>query len=286
MEKAQNLPLDKVVDIKKHLTLSELIQFFRTNGMCPDPIFKNDVVAHVRGLDRDGFVAFVKQVNATVDAFATPFGYEGDVSASLNRIPVKTRSHAKMTATLLESKLRGRAAFQELQDGGSIKMYETTTPLLRWIVEEFVWFLHEFSIDNCKASDEYVQFARDFYLPDLADGITDLFTMLRLEWYAHACDSLRDGVNQVLTAPYLNFRSGIGPSIGSVGTLADGAGAVAGYVFPLSLGVTIDLTADHLVLFTGLRRRRPSQIKSLLNRLPMLTGDIFTLFQLYRDLKI
>lgn len=191
-----------------------------------DPTFREDVIRYVQGLDLEGFVTFVKQVNKTVKKFATRFNHKGEVASKLNTIPVRTRSHARMKATGLRDKLRAKNCFQELQDDGEVKTYKTKEPLLHWLVNELVFFLREFSIDECEASVDSVDFAKKYYLPG---GCTELFTKIRLAWYARPRAFLSDSVNLVLTVQHRGLCSGI------VGVVDEGANAaspaaIAGYV--------------------------------------------------------
>eukprot|EP00035_Acanthoeca_spectabilis_P034438 m.29109 g.29109 ORF g.29109 m.29109 type:complete len:799 (+) comp6644_c0_seq1:326-2722(+) len=172
--------VDQVVTGGSNLKPTELVKFFRVNGMCPDQEFRDDVTAHVeafgRNQDRDGFVKFVRCVNRTVETFAKQFKYNGEVAKTLNRVLVKTRSHDDMLPTALTDKLRGEVSFQELQADGSVKKYTTKNPVLACIVQEFTFFLCDFSIDKCGFDDDVVEFAKTYYLPD---DSAELFPMLR-----------------------------------------------------------------------------------------------------------
>lgn len=118
----------------------------------------------------------MRTVNQTVETFAKPFRYGGRVAAMLNKVPVKTRGHSEMRPTSLSTKLRGIGSW-------SIKKYMTNRPLLSTIVQGFVFFLREFSIDSCGAPDDVVQFAKDYYLPvRLSEKTPELFSLLRSKW--------------------------------------------------------------------------------------------------------
>lgn len=202
-------PVDQVVTGGSNLKPTELVKFFRVNGMCPDQEFRDDASAHVetfgRNQDRDGFVKFVRRVNRTVETFAKQFKYEGAVAATLNRVLVKTRSHADMLPTALTDKLRGEVSFQELQADGSIKKYTTKNPVLAWIVQEFTFFLRDFSIDKCGFDDDVVEFAKTYYLPD---DSAELFPMIRTQWYARPRLSLSECRSTTHSAPWRVVASG------------------------------------------------------------------------------
>lgn len=120
---------------------TELTHFFTILGLCRDWLIRLAIAAHVEQLDRDGFVAFAKDV--------LRFAGNRVSKMALNRLKIKTRSDPAKPPVGLENKLRGRgqsSVFRELQPDGTFRSVTTWRPMYTTCVQlELQNFLREFT---------------------------------------------------------------------------------------------------------------------------------------------
>eukprot|EP00035_Acanthoeca_spectabilis_P015623 m.312435 g.312435 ORF g.312435 m.312435 type:complete len:933 (-) comp16403_c0_seq4:105-2903(-) len=128
---------------------TELIHFFTILGLCRDWLIRLAIAAHVEQLDRDGFVAFAKEV--------LRFAGNRVSKMALNMLKIKTRSDPAKPPVTLENKLRGRgksSVFRELQPDGTFRSVTTWRPMYTTCVQlELQHFLREFTPGD---SEDYV----------------------------------------------------------------------------------------------------------------------------------